>query len=81
MKDSAHLHGMKVDKPKIIGEKLSDWYIVFTTDGLVLAAQYGTDDFWHTEGDETFGNVTHWMDGFPIPPNFAFAYARYGGEV
>ena len=81
MSQSSTLHDFKVDKPKIIGETLSDWYIVFTTDGLVLAAQYGSDGYWHGEADETFGNVTHWVDGVPFPASFRFAYARYGGEV
>ena len=81
MSQSSTLHDFKVDKPKIIGESLSDWYIVYTTDGLVLAAQYGSDGYWHGEADETFGNVTHWIDGFPVPANFRFAYARYGGEI
>lgn len=75
------LHDFKVDKPEIIGNDLSDWYIVFTTDGLVLAAQYGSDGWWHTEGNETFGNVTHWVSGVPFPSNFKFAYVRYGGEI
>lgn len=75
------LHDFKVDKPKIIGNGLSDWYFVYTSDGLALAAQYGSDGWWHTEGNETFGNVTHWVSEVPFPSNFKFAYARYGGEV
>lgn len=75
------IHDAKVEKPPIIGEKLSDWYFVYTSDGLALAAQYGADGWWHTLGDETFGNVTHWLSGVPFPASFRFAYARYGGEV
>lgn len=81
MSQSSSLHDAKVETPKIIGEKLSDWFIVFTTDGLILAAQYGADGYWHGEGDETFRNVTHWIDNIPFPSNFKFAYARYGGEI
>lgn len=79
MKDTSHLHDFKVDKPEIF-DKLSDLCMVFTTDGLILMAQYGADGYWHTEADETFGNVTHWYDGYPIPHNFKIDYSRYGGE-
>lgn len=78
--DSAHLHDAKVEKPEIF-DNLSDLVMVFTTDGLILMAQYGSDGYWHTEADETFGNVTHWYDGYPIPPRFKIAYERYGGEI
>ena len=50
MKDTSHLHDFKVDKPEIF-DKLSDLCMVFTTDGLILMAQYGKDGYWHTEGD------------------------------
>ena len=80
MKDSAHLHDAKVDKPEIFDE-LSDLCMVFTTDGLICMAQYGKDGYWHGEGDEKFGNVTHWYDGYPIPARFKIAYERYGGEI
>lgn len=80
MKDSAHLHDAKVDKPEIFDE-LSDLCMVFTTDGIITMAQYGKDGYWHGEGDEKFGNVTHWYDGYPIPHNFKIAYERYGGEI
>lgn len=78
--DSAHLHDFKVDKPEIY-DKFSDLCMVFTTDGLITMAQYGKDGYWHTEADETFGNVTHWYDGYPIPHRFKIAYERYGGEI
>lgn len=81
MSQSSNLHDARVEKPRIIGETLSDWYVVFTTDGLILAAQWGSDGYWHGEGDETFSNVTHWIDNIPFPSNFKFAYARYGGEI
>lgn len=80
MKDSAHLHDFKVDKPEIFDE-LSDLCMVFTTDGIITMAQYGKDGYWHGEGDETFGNVTHWYDGYPIPHRFRIAYDRFGGEI
>ena len=81
MKDSAHLHDTRAnDFPKILDNGLSDLCMVFTTDGLILMAQYGKDGYWHTEGDETFGNVTHWYDGYPIPHNFKISYDRYAGE-
>ena len=95
MKDTAHLHDAKVEKPEIFfdstkgtyapinkdGLEFSDLVMVFTTDGLILMAQYGSDGWWHTEGDETFGNVTHWYDGYPVPSRFKIAYERYGGDV
>lgn len=78
-KSSAHLHDFKVDKP-LVYDQFSDLCMVFTTDGLILMAQYGSDGYWHTEGDETFGNVTHWYDGYPMPHDFRISYDRYAGE-
>lgn len=80
MRDSTHLHDAAVETPEIFG-KLSDLCMVFTTDGLILMAQYGKDGYWHTEADETFGNVTHWYDGYPVPARFKLDYSRYGGEI
>ena len=80
MKDSSHLHDAKVEKP-FVYDKFSDLVMVFTTDGLILMAQYGADGYFHGEGDETFGNVSHWYDGFPIPCRFKIDYERYGGEI
>ena len=80
MKDSSHLHDAKVEKPEIF-DKFSDLVMVFTTDGLILMAQYGKDGYFHGEGDETFGNVTHWFDGYPIPSTFKLDESRYGGEI
>lgn len=80
MKDSSHLHGAKVEKP-IIYDKLSELVIVYTSDGIITTAQWGIDGQWHGEGDNTFGNVEWWYDGFPIPHDFRIDYARYGGEV
>lgn len=81
MKDSAHLHDTSAnDFPKLLDNGLSDLYMVFTTDGLILMAQYGKDGYWHGEADETFGNVTHWYDGYPIPHNFKISYERFAGE-
>ena len=80
MKDSSHLHDFKVEKPRLYGE-FSDLVIVFTTDGLMLTAQYGADGYFHGEGDEVFGNVTHWDDGYPVPHDFKPNYERYGGEI
>ena len=79
-KNSAHLHDAKVETPEIF-DKLSDLCMVFTSDGLILMAQYGKDGFWHTEADETFGNITHWYDGYPVPARFKLDYSRYGGEI
>lgn len=83
--DSAHLHDFKVDKPDLYdeyeGKKLSDIVIVFTTDGVIRTAQFGDDGYFHAEGGDTFGNVTHWFDAFPVPHGFRIDYARYGGEV
>jgi hypothetical protein len=78
--DSSHLHDFKVDKPEIY-DKFSDLCVVFTTDGLITMAQYGKDGYWHGEGDETFGNVTHWFDAYPIPRGFKLEESRYGGEI
>ena len=80
MKDSAHLHDFKVDKP-LVYDQFSDLCMVFTTDGLILMAQYGADSWWHGEGDETFCNVTHWYDAYPIPRGFKLDEKRYGGEI
>lgn len=83
--DSAHLHDFKVDKPALYdeyeGRRLSDIVIVFTTDGMIRTAQYGDDGYFHAEGGDTFGNVTHWFDAFPVPHGFRIDYARYGGIV
>ena len=80
MKDSSHLHDAKVEKP-FVYDKFSDLVMVFTTDGLILMAQYGADGYFHGEGDETFGNVSHWYDGYPIPSGFKLNESRYGGEI
>lgn len=84
-KNSAHLHDFKVDKPDLYdeyeGKKLSDIVIVFTTDGVIRTAQYCDDGYFYAEGGDTFGNVTHWFDGYPIPHNFKIAYDRYAGEI
>ena len=80
MNDSAHLHDAKVEKP-LVYDTFSDLCVVFTTDGLILMAQYGSDGWWHGEGDETFGNVTHWYDAYPVPRGFVLNESRYGGEI
>ena len=95
MKDISHLHDFKIDKPELFsdstngtyiptnkgGMEFSDVVMVFTTDGMIRMAQYGSDGYFHGEGDETFGNVTHWYDGFPVPNRFEIHYERYGGEI
>ena len=80
MIDSAHLHDAKVDKP-LVYDKFSDLCMVFTTDGIICMAQYGSDGWWYAEGGETFGNVTHWYDAYPIPSGFKLDEKRYGGEI
>lgn len=80
MKDSAHLHDFKVDKP-LVYDRFSDLCVVFTTDGVIRMAQYCSDGWWYSEGGETFGNVTHWYDGYPMPIKFRLDESRYGGEV
>ena len=83
--NSAHLHDFKVDKPDLYdendGRRFSDVLIVYTTDGVIRTAQFGDDGYFHAEGGDTFGNVTHWFDAFPVPHGFRIDYARYGGEV
>lgn len=83
--NSAHLHDFKVDKPDLYdeyeGKRFSDIVLVFTTDGVIRTAQYCDDGYFYAEGGETFGNVTHWFDAFPVPHGFRINYARYGGEV
>ena len=83
--NSAHLHDFKVDKPDLYdendGRRFSDVLIVYTTDGVIRTAQFGDDGYFHAEGGEAFGNVTHWFDAFPVPHGFHIDYARYGGEV
>lgn len=83
--NSAHLHDFKVDKPDLYdeyeGKKLSDIVLVFTTDGVIRTAQYCDDGYFYAEGGESFGNVTHWFDAFPIPHGFRIDYARFGGVV
>lgn len=84
-KNSAHLHDFKVDKPDLYdeyeGKKLSDIVIVFTTDGVIRTAQYCDDGYFYAEGGETFVNVTHWFDAFPVPHGFHIDYAKFGGIV
>lgn len=75
------LHIAKIDPPSIGDTGLSELVMVYTTDGLICMAQYGKDGWWHGEGDETFGNVTHWFDGYPVPAGMRINYSRYGGEI
>ena len=79
MKDSAHWHDAKVEKP-FIREKFSELVLIVTSDGVPAVAQYGKDGWWHSEGDETFGNVDQWFDGFTFPSGCHIDYSRFGGE-
>lgn len=84
MKDWQRLHDMRVEKPALYetdGDiRLSEVVLVFTDDGLPVCAQYGSDGFFHGEGDETFGNVTHWYE-FPLPSGYVLDRSRFGGEI
>ena len=79
MNKSNMIKDARVDKPTVY-DKFSDLVVVFTTDRKMLVAQYGADGWWHTLGDETFGNVTHWIDHLPWPADFAPDCSLYGGE-
>lgn len=79
---SADLHDAKVEKPRIYEKGLSDIVMVFSVKtGYIGLAQWGKDGWWHGEGDETFGDVTHWYDKYPIPHNMSIDYSYYGGEL
>lgn len=80
MKDSSHIHDPKVETP-IVYDKFSELVVVLTTDGVPVFAQYGKDGWWHGEGDNTFGNVKWWYDGFVFPHDYHIDYSRFGGEV
>lgn len=84
--DSSHLHDFRVDKPKLYdaddhGMCFSDIVLVYTTDGIIRTAQFASDGYFYAEDGESFGNVTHWFDAFPIPHAFHIDYSRYGGIV
>ena len=84
-KESANLHDFRVDKPKTYetesGKCFSDIVVVYTTDGVIRTAQYCDDGFFYAEGGESFGNVTHWFDAYPVPHNFRIDCARFGGDI
>ena len=66
MKDWQRLHDMRVETPALYetdGDiRLSEVVLVFPDDGVPVCAQYGSDGYFHGEGDETFGRVSHWCD-------------------
>ena len=82
MKDSAHMHDIKAnDFPKVLDSGLSDIVIAYNVNkGWFCFAQYGRDGYWHEKND-TFGDVTHWYDGFPIPNGMEIDYSYFGGEI
>ena len=77
---SADMKDPRVDKPAVYDSGFSELVPVFTTDGKLIAAQYGSDGWWHGEGNETFGNVANWVDHFQWPHGWAPDYSQYGGE-
>lgn len=80
MKDSSHWHDSKVEKP-IVYDKFSELVFVVTTSGIPAFAQWGIDGQWHGEGDNTFGDVEWWYDGFVFPNDCHINYSAFGGEV
>lgn len=79
---SADLHDAKIEKPRLYDSGLSEIVVVYSTrSGLLTMAQWGKDGWWHGEGDETFSDVTHWFERYPLPHDMRIDYSRYGGEI
>lgn len=79
---SSELHDFKVDKPRIYENGLSEICLCYSVKtGALCLAQYGKDGWWHGEGNETFSDVTHWYDHYPVPHDMRIDYSRFGGEI
>lgn len=79
---SADLHDAKIEKPKLYENGFSEIVVVYSVNtGLLTMAQWGKDGWWHGEGDETFSDVTHWYERYPLPHDMRIDYSRYGGEI
>ena len=79
---SADLHDAKIEKPNLYDNGFSEIVVVYSVNtGLLTMAQWGKDGWWHGEGDETFSDVTHWYERYPLPHDMRIDYSRYGGEL